>query len=313
MNTKAFGTLIKRELWESKGSLIWTPIIVAAVLALLSIWVVVRGAYEIGVSPEIHLDGETFQIGYLADKLNGMTDTERKDAVTAGLIGLKVPFDVLMLIMLPFYFVAALYDERKDRSIYFWRSLPVSDWQTVLAKFVTGTVVYPAIMLASAAAFQLIWMLIATGLSWYIGVSAWSTVWAPSALPLHWLSAYFDYLLVMLWLAPFLALYLALSASTRRPLVIAIVLPLAAMLIEKLVTGTEHIADWLGERAVGVVTLLWGDMRDMQMAEQSGAYPFANYSHGLEVFGNVQLWFGLVVAGLLLVGAVYARRRLHDV
>lgn len=311
MNTKAFATLIKRELWENKGSLVWTPIIVAAVLALLSGWLVIRGAYEIGSSPEFHIDGETVQISNVAAKLNSMTDEERADAVKAGLTGLKVPFDLLMLIMLPFYCVAALFDERKDRSIYFWRSLPVSDWQTVLSKLVTGAVVYPAIILASAAALQLVWMLIATGLSWYIGVSAWSTVWAPSVLPWFWLSSYLDYLLLMLWIAPFLALNLALSAATKRPLVIAVVLPLALMLIEELVSGTEYIGQWIADRFVGMAALIWGGIQDV--AESGEAYPFARYSHGLEVLSSGQLWFGLVLTALLLVGAVYARRRLQDV
>ncbi len=311
MNTKAFGTLIKRELWENKGSLIWTPLIIAAVLSLLSLWVVVRGAYEIGVSPEFQLDGESFEVAQLATKLNTMTDEERTFAVKAGLVGLKVPFDLLMLIMLPFYFVAALYDERKDRSIYFWRSLPVSDLHSVLAKLMTGAVVYPAVVLAAAAGLQLFWMLIATGLSWYVGVSAWATVWAPSVLPWFWLSSYFDYLLVMLWLMPFLALYLLLSATTRRPLVIAIVLPLAAMLVEKLATGTHYIGLWLQERILGVFTLIWGDMRDMDKAGEN--YPFTDYSHGLEVFANGQFWVGLVLGAALLAGAVYARRRLHEV
>ncbi len=311
MNTKAFGMLIKRELWENKGSLVWTPLIVAAVLAVLSLWVVVRGAYEIGVSPEFSLDGETYQLSMLASKLNEMTDDERSFAVKAGLVGLKVPFDLLMLIMLPFYFVAALYDERKDRSIYFWRSLPVSDMHSVLAKLATGVVVYPAIVLVAAAALQFFWMLIATGLSWYVGVSAWTTVWAPSVLPWFWLSSYFDYLLAMLWLMPFMALYLMLSAATRRPLVIAMVLPLALVLLEKLATGTEYVGNWLVDRAVGVFTLIWGDMRDMDKAAEH--YPFAGYSHGLEILGNVQLWFGLALAVAFLVGAVYARRRLHEV
>lgn len=311
MNTKAFGMLIKRELWENKGSLVWTPLIVSAVLAVLSLWVVVRGAYEIGVSPEFQLDGEFFQVAELATKLNSLTDEERTFAVKAGLVGLKVPFDLLMLIMLPFYFVAALYDERKDRSIYFWRSLPVSDLHSVLAKLVTGVVVYPAIVLVAAAALQFFWMLIATGLAWYVGVSAWTTVWAPSVLPWFWLSSYFDYLLVMLWLMPFLALHLLLSAATRRPLVISIVLPLAVMLVEKLAIGTEHVGHWLAERAMGVFTLVWGDMRDMDTAAEH--YPFAGYSHGLEVFGNGQLWFGLALAAAMLAGAVYARRRLQDV
>ncbi|NQD37118.1 hypothetical protein HPT27_08780 [Permianibacter sp. IMCC34836] len=311
MNTKAFGTLIKRELWENKGSLVWTPIIVAAVLALLSCWAVVRGAYEIGHSPEIHLEGEVFKLDLLAEKLNSFTDTERVQAVQAGLMGLRVPFDLLLLIILPFYCVAALYDDRKDRSIYFWRSLPVSDLHTVLAKLATAVVVYPAVVLAAAAAFQLIWMLIATGLSWYVGVSAWSTVWAPSHLPLFWLSSYFHYLLMMLWVLPFFALNLLLSATTKRPLMLAIVLPLVLMLVEKLLTGTEYIADWIGERLVGMATLLWGDMRDMdKMGEH---YPFASYSHGLEVFGNGQFWFGLLLSIALLAGAVYARRRLQDV
>ena len=311
MNSKAFSTLLKRELWENKGSLVWTPIIVAAVLALLSFWVVIRGAYEIGVSPEFHLDGEIVQVERLAAKLNELSADDRLMALKAGLSGLRAPFDLLLLIVLPFYCVAALYDERKDRSIYFWRSLPVSDLHSVLAKLVTVVVVFPAVAIVAAAALQFVWMLIATGLSWYVGVGAWSTVWAPSRLPLFWLSSYFHYVLMLLWLLPVFALHLLLSATTKRPLLIAIVLPLALLLLEELVSGTDYIAHWIQERAIGTFTLLWGDMRDMDKFD--GGYPFANYSHGLEVFGNGQFWFGLVLSAVFVAGAVWARRRLHEV
>ena len=50
------------------------------------------------------------------------------------LFGWGIPFYIAAGVVVVVYLLDCLYGERRDRSILFWRSLPVSDTQTVLAK-----------------------------------------------------------------------------------------------------------------------------------------------------------------------------------
>src|SRR3989440_2883459 len=80
-----------------------------------------------------------------------------------------------------FYCLDALYGERRDRSILFWKSLPVSDLTSVLSKASIPLVILPVLVFAIIVATQLIMLLVATAVLLGNGVSA-ATLW--SQLPL---------------------------------------------------------------------------------------------------------------------------------
>src|SRR5438477_10044797 len=59
-----------------------------------------------------------------------------------------------------FYCLDALYGERRDRSILFWKSTPVSDWTTVLSKMAIPLIILPLVTFAITIATQLIMLLL---------------------------------------------------------------------------------------------------------------------------------------------------------
>src|ERR1700675_545720 len=68
------------------------------------------------------------------------------------------------LIVGVFYTLDALYGERRDRSILFWKSLPVSDLITVLSKLTIPIVILPLLSFAITIATQFIMLLLSSAI-----------------------------------------------------------------------------------------------------------------------------------------------------
>jgi len=132
--------LVRRELWEHR-SIIITPIIIGA---LWSLAVLATG----GIAEEIQaeLDINAPEVG-IALASTVATDLHRS-AMVNGL--LFIPSTIIffgMSILVFFYSLDSLYAERKDKSILFWRSLPITDAETVISKALTAGVAIPLVML----------------------------------------------------------------------------------------------------------------------------------------------------------------------
>jgi len=144
--------LLRRELWEHRGSLLWAPLIVGglSVLLLLSGGLLV----EININDELEL-WDAINSTSLSMLLDPATyDARTLQNVTAGmnqsLFVATVPVFVTLAFTVLFYCLGALYDDRRDRSVLFWASLPVSETETVLSKVLTATLVAPAIAMLTA-------------------------------------------------------------------------------------------------------------------------------------------------------------------
>src|ERR1700747_2544174 len=101
---------------------------------------------------------------------------------------IEVPYNMaaIMLILTAFvvgvfYCLDALYGERRDRSILFWKSLPVSDLTTLLSKATIPLVVLPLSTFAIVIATQLVMLLWTSVLLITHGMSPAST-WTHVAL-----------------------------------------------------------------------------------------------------------------------------------
>ncbi|NDB25158.1 MAG: hypothetical protein EB021_06885, partial [Gammaproteobacteria bacterium] len=133
MNARSFITLLRRETWEHR-SLVWVPLVVATLIVVSAIL-----STNVTNSIEIRVDGEESEFfARLA------IDTAKQSQLFAvWMSSLILPLIVVGLTVLFFYLLDALYAERKDRSILFWKSMPVSDTATVLSKAFTALVVVP--------------------------------------------------------------------------------------------------------------------------------------------------------------------------
>ncbi|MEP6644810.1 MAG: ABC transporter permease, partial [Acidobacteriaceae bacterium] len=156
------------------------------------------------------------------------------------------------LLVAVFYCLDALHGERRDRSILFWKSMPVSDLTTVLSKASIPLVILPLVTFAITVAMQWIMLLLNTVAMLGSGLSV-ATLWAPSAFFQMSVMLLYHLLAIHgLYYAPFYGWLLLVSAWARRAPFLWAALPLLAIgVVEKLAFHTSHFGAVLGSRLSG--------------------------------------------------------------
>ncbi|HVG07067.1 MAG TPA: ABC transporter permease [Thermoanaerobaculia bacterium] len=201
-----------------------------------------------------------------------------------------------------FYCLDALNGERRDRSILFWKSLPVSDRTTVLSKASIPLAVQPLLTFAIAFATQVVMLLLSAAVLLVNGVNP-ATLW--SRLPLLQMPLVMFYGLAahVLWFAPIYGWLLLVSAWARRASFLWAVLPFFAILIvEKLAFGTSHFASLLKYRVQGaMVEAFAADPVKVPILRLSQLDP-------MRFLSSPGLWAGLAFAAACLAAAVRLRR-----
>jgi ABC-2 type transport system permease protein len=202
-----------------------------------------------------------------------------------------------------FYCLDALHGERRDRSILFWKSLPVSDLTTVLSKASIPLVVLPLLTFAITMATQWIMLLLSTAVLLGGGVSA-ATPW--TQLPLFQMSLMLLYHLLMvhaLYFAPIWGWLLLVSGWARRAVFLWATLPLLAIgVVEKIAVNTSHFASMLASRLLG-----GGKAVAFSTPGNVHMHPLTPLVLGKFLI-SPGLWIGLVFAAGLLAAAARQRR-----
>ena len=226
---------------------------------------------------------------------------------------IETPYDIAALMIMftafivaVFYSLDALHGERRDRSILFWKSMPVSDRVTVLSKAFVPLVILPLLTFVIVQVTQLIMLLISSAALAPSGLAG--TTWA--LLPISRLSVILLYGLITsaVWEAPVYAWLLLVGAYARRATFLWAVLPwLALCAIEKIVVGTSYLTEMLNRR-------LFGGFKEgfVVVHYPKGAHvPMVDRLTQLDPLAFLSspgLWIGLIVAAAFLAGAVQLRR-----
>jgi ABC-2 type transport system permease protein len=258
---------VRRELWESR-SIYLAPLGVAAV----------------------------FLFGFLIGLITQHKGLERSYSFAALLI-----MGTAFLVGI-FYCLDALHGERRDRSILFWKSLPVSDLTTVLAKASIPIVILPLLSFAITVATQLVMLLLGSAVLLARGLDV-AALWRQ--VPLFRMSLMLLYHLLTvhgLWYAPIFGWLLLVSAWARRAAFLwAVLPPLAIGVVEKMAFNTSHFATMLGSRIAGPEAL---------SVKASGSVPMDPLTHADpgKFLSAPGLWIGLVFAAVFLAAAVHLRR-----
>jgi ABC-2 type transport system permease protein len=214
--------------------------------------------------------------------------------------GLMMFVGILMSI---FYCSDALYGERRDRSILFWKSLPVSDWTTVLAKASIPLIVIPLITFTVAVALEWIMLLLTSASLAGNGLSV-SRYW--SELSFFQMSLLLLYHLVTahaIWPAPVYAWLMLVSAWARRAVLLFAVLPVIVIgAIEMLLFQTSYFARMVGERVIGHIP-----DATMNRGEMWPTNPMIHLAP-VQYLLDPRVWLGLLVAAAFLALAVRMRR-----
>lgn len=201
-----------------------------------------------------------------------------------------------------FYSLDALHGERRDRSILFWKSLPVSDLTTVLAKAAVPIVFLPLFTFVLTLATQLV-MLLLSGLVLVGSGRSVSALWAH----LSWFQmsqGLFYHLVTVhaLWHAPIYGWLLLVSGWARRMAFLwAVLPPLAIGIIEKIVFNTSHFAAWAAYRLSGP-DVYSPIVRDSIHMDPTMAMSF------LKLLSTPGLWTGLALTAVFVALAVRQRR-----
>jgi len=266
---------VRRELWENR-SIYVAPLAVAAVVV-----------FGFLVS--------TLTLPYRMHAASAL-DPAQQRAAMAG------PYTIAASLILGatfivgiFYCLDALHGERRDRSILFWKSLPVSDLTTVLSKMSIPMVILPVLGLAITVVTLCIMLLLNALVLFVSGLSV-ATLWAQVPVFQISLILFYHFLTAhALWYAPIYGWLLLVSGWARRaPFLWAVLPPLGICAIEKLAFNTMHFADLLQYRLVG--------------NPDSGLhFPLVQLTP-LKFLSALGLWTGLALAAVFLIAAARQRR-----
>ena len=274
---------VRRELWENR----WLY------LAPLGIALVFLAGFFVST---VHLPARM--------RLLAMFDPAQQRAI------MVQPYDIAAALMMAiailmdvFYCADALHGERRDRSILFWKSMPVSDSTTVLSKAIIPIILVPLFTSAVAIALHCIMLVESSVVLAASGVSA-APLWTQLGLPQMWaLVTYHIVTAHALWPAPIYCWLLLVSAWARRATLLWATLPVLVIGgLEALIFHTTHFVAMVGLRFIGASSTT-------AVMEDHG-FPWNPMTH-ITIFRFLLtpgLWLGFLVAAGFLLAAIRLRR-----
>jgi len=277
--------LFQRESWEHPN-LIWRlPVGLVILNVVLAIASVSLGLQYFGT--------ENFKFEFNSQDLSFDQGGPGQAAATFFLLS----YFLLSQMVAIGYLLSALYEERKDRSILFWKSLPVSDFQVVLSKALMGLVVIPGLyLLAAMLTFMLVTVVLSLGMTFLLPGTALFDEFLMAGLAVVG-EALRVFALQIIWGAPVFLWVLLVSGLARgQPLIWAMGIPLLVLVVEKSLLSEARVFDWFYAHATPL--------------------PFAGAWNPMMGSASIDLADGFLAAGigLILFGlTVFGRRHFHEI
>jgi ABC-2 type transport system permease protein len=325
MNTISMKWLLRREFWEHKGSMFWAPVIVAALLVVFVGGSLGYGLATHGIGPHVMVNGQTVSDGTLASALPAETRAKVASIASSMYLSSGSPLFIILTGAMFFYCLGALYDERRDRSILFWKSLPVSDGMTVLSKVITALCVAPVITMALSIAASLALLLIGCAVLSAGGVNMFAPVFTSPNLYLQPLRLLALLPVYIVWALPTVGWLLLVSSWARtKPFLWAVGVPLIALMLAKWISmalgGFEHDAldvKWFANAVVG--RALGGLVPGIWFAFTDGASHVLRPGEvGIDMqdlfvaswmtLATAKAWIGALLGAAMIFGAMRLRR-----
>jgi ABC-2 type transport system permease protein len=289
MNTSTW--LIRREFWENRA--IW---MIPAVFGGLLILAALFGQVSI---PKL------------------TSPMEMHEAAAAFQVAVGAMFYLVMSVYATWYLLDCLYADRRDRSILFWKSLPISDARTVLIKLLVGMIVIPLVYFAAADVTALIAAFI---LSIRARASLGSALWEPGAwgqIQVLWV---YCVVATALWYLPIAGWLMLVSAWAKRAVMLwAVLPPLVLYIMERVFFGTHVIGSLLNRRVVGLVPVAFNGGKhvwtDGSGVVDNGGVPISVWHliNPSGFFTSAETWIGAAVGAILIVGAIQLRMRRSEI
>lgn len=273
-----FYGLVKREVLEHRNLFIGAPAVVALLLLVATTW----------VATQIDQSQLAEGLRYVSMLFDGLSPFD----MAPFFMLLGVPFYLTLYVCSVIYLINTLYQDRKEMSVLFWQSMPVSNLQTVLSKIVAIVMVAPIFYVLILFAMYLVAMIWLT----ILGISndvdlvgiGWMFLAAVASLVLIYISA----VVTSLWLLPSIGWLLLFSAFAKKtPLLWAAGVFILVGFLEDFVFGTQYLAEWVASRT-----------------SDPNQYLIFEFQSVFERVFNYDTLFGIVVGSILIAGAVFMRR-----
>jgi len=289
MNTSTW--LIRREFWENRA--IW---MIPAVFGGLLILAALFGQVSI---PKL------------------TTPSEMLEAAAAFQVIVGAMFFVVMSVYATWYLLDCLYTDRRDRSILFWKSLPISDARTVLVKLLIGMIVIPLVYFAAADVTALMAAFI---LSIRARASLGSALWQADAwwqIQVLWV---YCVATSALWYLPIAGWLMLVSAWAKRAVMLwAILPPLVLFIMERVFFGTQMIGHLITRRMMGWTPVAFNGAKHVWTqgsgVVDNGGVPISVWHliNPSGFFTSAETWIGAAVGAVLIVGAIQLRMRRSEI
>jgi len=319
MNT--FTWLLKREYWENRGGFLWAPVWASGITLALSVLGVIMaemGARRANVSIGVNI----------TDLVSRMTPDQMQQlgaGLDIGMYWLSALVSIVLFFVLFFYLIGALYNDRRDHSVLFWKSLPLTDSQTVLSKVVSATVLAPVLAVGVSLVLMFAFLVLMSIVAAFHGVNPITMIWM-NASPL---SVAGKLILLIpinaIWALPCIGWLLLVSAFAKRaPFLFAVLVPVfAGILITSFdLLNNLHIPDFsfwrnvVGRLLFSVMPGSWMDVAQLRLVNHANGPVDLLNALSLASIGEVLtrpgLWIGAVAGVAMIAGSVWVRRWRDD-
>jgi ABC-2 type transport system permease protein len=309
----AFKWLIKREFWENRGGFLWAPVITGGIFVVLYSLAALILSIAGRSSNEIRLDDAPNKAHAI---VGGIGD--------AMLLGGVILACVVLAFVVFFYALGTLYDDRRDRSVLFWKSLPVSDTHMVLSKLAWALVLAPLLAIGIGILIGVAMWLISALTITVNGLPAGGALFTHSH-PLRIIGGVISSLPVyMMWSLPAVGWLMFCSAWARsKPFLWAVLVPVLACVIVSMTDilpglDIRHDLVWYTVVYRGLLSVVPGAW--FPTLEGGAANPHTeintpdelanaiDLTRSWHAFATADLWIGAAIGVALIVGAIHLRR-----
>lgn len=306
---KTMTALVRRELWEHRG--FWmVPAVMSSLLTLLLMRVGFELLTEVPAEKIVRINDRLAEKGTLAGFV------QQTEVAATAFTGIGIAIGSVMMFVAFFYLLDSLYGDRRDRSILFWRSMPVTDVQTVLSKLATVAIAAPLCAVGVLVAGFVVWGALGAGVGLAVGFDHW---WI-GLNPVAWVYAAAQMLVAvagaMLICAPFIGWLLLASAWAPRAPFLWATLPFVGIgMLEEMAFDTSYFIETVFGHFEALFPKMFG--QDFEgFGIRGDAHDSFRIAGGMDFspafLAEPRLWVGLAIAAGLVAIAVRVRRMRDD-
>jgi ABC-2 type transport system permease protein len=315
--TNTLKWLLKREFWENKGGIFWAPIFTGAIYLGLMIMALVVGEMSVN---RAHIKINNLNLGELTSKITPEIQTHIYAGTELSLYMIAGLISVVLFFVLFFYCLGALYDDRRDRSVLFWKSLPISDRSTVASKAVMALLIAPIIAISVAIVTSVGCMCVLCAYVGFYGINPFPLLWGSGA-PLKVAFNLMAMLPVqLLWALPTVGWLLLVSSWAKsKPFLWALALPIGAGIMVSWFDLMQSLSipdSWFWTNVVARLLLSiapgsWIDRGafDGDINGPQDILAILGPANTWSLLSTPNLWIGAVAGIAMMVAAIYFRRQ----